>query len=82
MRPMTASLKKGCNSHLMRDLTVGCGLRTVGRFVCGDVSKSGKLLSTTVGVQNRSRRVLPVWPKVRMFCTLNLMETEGEECRM
>jgi hypothetical protein len=43
-----------CNFHLMRCLAVGCGLGTIGRKACWDATKSGKLLSTRVGVQNRS----------------------------
>jgi hypothetical protein len=72
----------GRKSHLMRDLTVGCGLRTVGRNVCGDRTKSGKLLSRRVGVPDGSLEMLPVWPRVRMFCTMKLTDTEGDECRM
>ena len=43
-----------CNFHLMRDLTVGCDLRAIGRKACLDATKSGKLLSTRVGVPDRS----------------------------
>jgi len=48
----SASALKGCNYHLMLDLTVGCGLGTIGRFVFWDATKSGKLLSTWIRVPN------------------------------
>jgi hypothetical protein len=42
-------------SHLMRDLAIGCVLRAIGKKACEEATKFGKLLSTVVGLQNRSQ---------------------------